>query len=233
MSTAERDPRLQVDAEGLAGLWTRFTRRVREGELGSLPVIIGLIIIWIYFSVSEENFLTAGNLTNLMLQITALGIIATGVVMVLLLGEIDLSVGIVSGLAASVMAVLSVKHGLARVGGDPGRAAGRPRRRPLPGRLHHLLPGAVVRRDPGRPPGLPGGAALRARRHGDDQPHRQPDHRPGQHVLLRLRRLDHRGRAAGALRAADAERLPATIVVGARDRDALRARAPHGGGRSG
>jgi D-xylose transport system permease protein len=110
VSTAEQDPRLQVDAEGLAGLWTRFTRRVREGELGSLPVIIGLIIIWTVFAVSEDNFLTAGNLTNLMLQIVGLGIIATGVVMVLLLGEIDLSVGIVSGLAASVMAVLSVKQ---------------------------------------------------------------------------------------------------------------------------
>ena len=110
MSTAERDPRLQVDAEGISGLWTRFTRRVRQGELGSLPVIIGLVIIWLYFSVSEENFLTAGNITNLFLQITGLGIIATGVVLVLLLGEIDLSVGIVSGLAASVMAVLSVKE---------------------------------------------------------------------------------------------------------------------------
>jgi D-xylose transport system permease protein len=110
MSTAERDPRLDLDAEGLTGLWTRFTRRVRQGELGSLPVIIGLIIIWLYFSLSEENFLTAGNITNLMLQITGLGIIATGVVLVLLLGEIDLSVGIVSGLAASVMAVLSVKE---------------------------------------------------------------------------------------------------------------------------
>ena len=110
MSTAEQDPRLQVDAEGLAGLWTRFTRRVREGELGSLPVIVGLIIIWTVFAVTEDNFLTAGNLTNLMLQIAGLGIIATGVVMVLLLGEIDLSVGIVSGLGASVMAVLSVKQ---------------------------------------------------------------------------------------------------------------------------
>jgi D-xylose transport system permease protein len=110
VSTAEQDPRLEVDAEGLAGLWSRFTRRVREGELGSLPVIIGLIIIWTVFAVAEENFLTAGNLTNLMLQIVGLGIIATGVVMVLLLGEIDLSVGIVSGLAASVMAVLSVKQ---------------------------------------------------------------------------------------------------------------------------
>lgn len=110
MSTAPRDPRLQVDAEGLSGLWSRFTRRVRGGELGSLPVVIGLIIIWLYFSLSEENFLTSGNLTNLMLQITAVGIIATGVVLVLLLGEIDLSVGVVSGLAAASMAVLNTKH---------------------------------------------------------------------------------------------------------------------------
>jgi D-xylose transport system permease protein len=111
MTTAERDPRLQVDPEGLVGLWTRFTRRVRQGELGSLPVIIGLVVIWLYFSLTEENFLTSGNLTNLMLQITPLGIIAVGVVLVLLLGEIDLSVGVVSGVAAACMAVLSVNHG--------------------------------------------------------------------------------------------------------------------------
>ena len=112
MSTsAPRDPRLQVDAEGISGLWTRFTRRAKEGELGSLPVVVGLIVIWLFFSFKEENFLTAGNITNLMLQITGVGIIATGIVLVLLLGEIDLSVGIVSGLAASVMAVLNVQHG--------------------------------------------------------------------------------------------------------------------------
>ena len=114
MSTATppvRDPRLQVDPEGLRGLWTRFGRRVSQGELGSLPVIVGLVVIWLYFSFSEENFLTSGNITNLMLQITAVGIIATGVVLVLLLGEIDLSVGVVSGLAAACMAVLNVKHG--------------------------------------------------------------------------------------------------------------------------
>lgn len=111
MSTSARDPRLEVDPGGLGGLWSRLARRLREGELGSLPVVVGLVIIWLYFSFSEENFLTSGNLTNLMLQITAVGIIATGVVLVLLLGEIDLSVGVVSGLAASCMAVLNVKHG--------------------------------------------------------------------------------------------------------------------------
>ncbi len=106
-----RDPRLQIDPEGIAGLWTRFRRRVSQGELGALPVIIGLVVIWLYFSISEENFLTSGNITNLFLQITAVGIIATGVVLVLLLGEIDLSVGVVSGLAAAIMAVLNTKHG--------------------------------------------------------------------------------------------------------------------------
>jgi D-xylose transport system permease protein len=108
---AERDPRLSIDPEGLSGLWTRFKRRVSQGELGSLPVIVGLVVIWLYFSISEDNFLTSGNITNLFLQITAVGIIATGVVLVLLLGEIDLSVGVVSGLAAACMAVLNVKHG--------------------------------------------------------------------------------------------------------------------------
>src|ERR671926_483344 len=58
-----------------------------------------------------RRFLTATNLTNLVLQITAVGLISVGVVLVLLLGEIDLSVGAVSGLAAAVMAVLNVKHG--------------------------------------------------------------------------------------------------------------------------
>jgi D-xylose transport system permease protein len=110
VSTAERDPRLQVDTRGLAGLWPRFVRRLRQGELGSLPVVVGLIVIWLYFALSTDNFLTAGNLTNLMLQIVAVGIIATGVVLVLLLGEIDLSVGVVSGLAAACMAVLTTKH---------------------------------------------------------------------------------------------------------------------------
>jgi D-xylose transport system permease protein len=74
-------------------------------------VILGVIVIWIIFQSQNDRFLTAVNLTNLMLQITAVGLISVGVVYVLLLGEIDLSVGAVSGLAAAVMAVLNVKHG--------------------------------------------------------------------------------------------------------------------------
>jgi D-xylose transport system permease protein len=86
-------------------------RRFVQGDLASLRVILGLALIWIIFQSQNDRFLTAVNLTNLMLQITAVGLISVGVVYVLLLGEIDLSVGAVSGLASAVMAVLNVKHG--------------------------------------------------------------------------------------------------------------------------
>ena len=85
--------------------------RLRQRDLGSIPVLIGLVVIWALFQSQNDRFLSAGNLTNLMLQIAALGTVSTGIVLVLLLGEIDLSVGWVSGLAAAVMAVLNVKHG--------------------------------------------------------------------------------------------------------------------------
>jgi D-xylose transport system permease protein len=86
-------------------------RRLIQGDLASLRVVIGLALIWAIFQFENDRFLSAQNLTNLMLQITAIGLISVGIVFVLLLGEIDLSVGAVSGLAAAVMAVLNVKHG--------------------------------------------------------------------------------------------------------------------------
>src|SRR4051794_27612806 len=85
--------------------------RIRTGDLGSIRVLVLLAIIWTIFQVQETRFLSATNLTNLALQITAVGLISIGVVLVLLLGEIDLSVGAVSGLCSAIMAVLSVKHG--------------------------------------------------------------------------------------------------------------------------
>jgi D-xylose transport system permease protein len=86
-------------------------RRIVQGDLASLRVVIGLALIWIIFQSQNDRFLSSENLTNLGLQITAVGLISVGIVYVLLLGEIDLSVGAVSGLAAAVMAVLNVKHG--------------------------------------------------------------------------------------------------------------------------
>jgi len=86
-------------------------RRIVQGDLASLRVVFGLAVIWAIFQFENDRFLSAQNLTNLMLQITATGLISVGIVYVLLLGEIDLSVGAVSGLAAAVMAVLNTKHG--------------------------------------------------------------------------------------------------------------------------
>ncbi|MET0305481.1 MAG: sugar ABC transporter permease [Solirubrobacterales bacterium] len=86
-------------------------RRLVQGDLASVRVVLGLALIWIIFQSQNDRFLSAENLTNLMLQITAIGLISVGIVYVLLLGEIDLSVGAVSGLAAGVMAVLNVNHG--------------------------------------------------------------------------------------------------------------------------
>jgi D-xylose transport system permease protein len=86
-------------------------RRVLQGDLVSVRVVVVLAIIWAIFQIQNDRFLSATNLTNLFLQITATGLISVGIVYVLLLGEIDLSVGAVSGLAAAAMAVLNVKHG--------------------------------------------------------------------------------------------------------------------------
>jgi D-xylose transport system permease protein len=88
-----------------------FLRRFVQGDLGELRVIIGLVVIWAIFYAQEEAFLTSTNLTNLALQMTAVGLVSVGVVLVLLLGEIDLSVGAVSGLCAAIMAVLIEQKG--------------------------------------------------------------------------------------------------------------------------
>ena len=81
-------------------------RSLREGELGAMPIIVGIIIIAIYFQARNSQFLTAGNFVNLLAQMSAVTIIGMGIVFVLLLGEIDLSVGYVSGMGGTIAAVL-------------------------------------------------------------------------------------------------------------------------------
>ncbi|WCB94771.1 Xylose transport system permease protein XylH [Baekduia alba] len=88
-----------------------FLNRIRTGDLGSLRVLFLLAIVWVIFQSQESRFLSSTNIVNLSLQITAVALISVGVVLVLLLGEIDLSVGAVSGLCSAIVAVLSVKHG--------------------------------------------------------------------------------------------------------------------------
>jgi D-xylose transport system permease protein len=89
------------------GWWTD----VKQGELGSLPIIFGLIVIGIVFQTQNSNFLTAGNFVNLIVQSAPYAVLAMGVVFVLLLGEIDLSVGFVSGVAGVITAVLLTPDG--------------------------------------------------------------------------------------------------------------------------
>ncbi|GAC1640588.1 MAG: ABC transporter permease [Candidatus Dormibacteraceae bacterium] len=96
-------------------------RRFATGDVGSLPVIFGLVLIWVVFYLQNPLFLSPGNLTNLAGQIAPTGIVSVGIVLVLLLGEIDLSVGSVYGLGSAVMAVLSVQQGWAAA---PAIAAG-------------------------------------------------------------------------------------------------------------
>jgi D-xylose transport system permease protein len=107
-----QDTQSQTNQESLSELWHGLVERLAHGDIGSLPVALGLILIAIIFQIANPNFLTPLNLTNLMVQISAVGTISVGVVLVLLIGEIDLSVGAVSGFSAAIMAVLSVKMGL-------------------------------------------------------------------------------------------------------------------------
>lgn len=105
-----QDERL-IASHGVRGAVAAFTSRLRSGDLGSVPVVIGLVIIWAVFQIANSSFLTSRNLVNLTLQTSSIGVIALGIVLVLLLGEIDLSVGSVSGLAAAVMGVTFVNKG--------------------------------------------------------------------------------------------------------------------------
>ncbi|MEV0289702.1 sugar ABC transporter permease [Kribbella sp. NPDC050820] len=105
-----QDERL-IASHGISGAVSAFTARLRSGDLGSVPVVVGLIIIWAVFQIANSSFLSSRNLVNLTLQTTSVGVIAIGIVLVLLLGEIDLSVGSVSGLSAAVLGVTFVNKG--------------------------------------------------------------------------------------------------------------------------
>src|SRR5690625_1755347 len=103
-----RDERL-TEYQGVRGMFKNMGDRIRAGELGFLPVIIGLVIIWTIFGTLNSAFLSPTNLSNLLMQSAGVGTIALGVVCVLLVGNIDLSVGSISGLSAAILATVFVK----------------------------------------------------------------------------------------------------------------------------
>ncbi|HWM17332.1 MAG TPA: sugar ABC transporter permease, partial [Microbacterium sp.] len=89
-----------LNPRSVRGALALLLARVRGGDLGSLPVVVGLVLIWTVFQVLNPVFLSSTNLVNLTMQCAAIGTIALGIVLVLLVGEIDLSVGSVAGLAS-------------------------------------------------------------------------------------------------------------------------------------
>ncbi|WP_439593025.1 sugar ABC transporter permease [Microbacterium sp.] len=109
--TDRQDERLRADAGGLRGFLSASVSRVRGGDLGLLPVIVGLALIWTIFQILNPFFLSSNNLANLLMQSVPVGVLALGIVCVLLVGEIDLSVGSVSGLSAAIVAVTFVNLG--------------------------------------------------------------------------------------------------------------------------
>ena len=108
------EPESREPVEGLAGLgaYARdYLARVRGGELGSIPAIVGLIVITVVFAVLHQGFLSAYNIEALVIQAAPIIVMAMGLIFVLLLGEIDLSAGTTGGLCSAIMAVLMLRHG--------------------------------------------------------------------------------------------------------------------------
>ena len=99
----------RISSEGIVGT---FIRRVKEGQLGSFPVILALVVIVIVFQSADSNFISPANLVNLSTQVAFLAILALGINLILLLGEIDLSLAQLGGLAASLLGVLVVRQGV-------------------------------------------------------------------------------------------------------------------------
>ncbi|MBA8878886.1 sugar ABC transporter permease [Phyllobacterium myrsinacearum] len=96
---------------GIGGTVSAFFERVRSGDLGSLPVVVGLAIIWTVFASLNPIFLSSNNLVNLLFDASTVGVISLGIVCVLMVGEIDLSVGSISGFASALVGTLWVNQG--------------------------------------------------------------------------------------------------------------------------
>jgi D-xylose transport system permease protein len=96
---------------GAAGIARRAWDNIRTGNLGILPIVLGLVLIVIFFSFKANNFFTADNFNNVIVQLAPTCMLAFGVVFVLLLGEIDLSIAYLSGFAAVSVAELQLQGG--------------------------------------------------------------------------------------------------------------------------
>jgi D-xylose transport system permease protein len=97
----------------LKGAASDYWSRVKAGDIGALPAILGLIVLCAIFGAMSDVFLTPGNFANLLTQAAAVIVIAMGLVFVLLLGEIDLSAGYAAGVSGAVLVILITNHQVA------------------------------------------------------------------------------------------------------------------------
>jgi len=115
MSTATVEPQEHVDAqadESLGAAWRDYVARIRGGELGALPAVLGLVVlVAIFTALKGPIFFSSFNFANLLTQSATYIVLAMGLIFVLLLGEIDLSAGFAAGTAAAVLAVTLTQRG--------------------------------------------------------------------------------------------------------------------------
>lgn len=95
----------------LKGAWDDYISRIKSGDMGALPGVLGLVALCVVFGVMSDVFLTPGNFANLLTQAASVTVIAMGLVFVLLLGEIDLSAGYASGVCGAVLVIFVTNHG--------------------------------------------------------------------------------------------------------------------------
>ena len=110
-STVQAPAPVQEPQLGLSARIREYVERVRGGDVGSLPAVLGLVVLAAVFSVLRpQQFTNAFNIANLINQSAAVIVIAMGLVFVLLLGEIDLSAGFTGGTAGAVMAIVLTRR---------------------------------------------------------------------------------------------------------------------------
>jgi len=100
-----------LEKETLKGAASNYLSRIKSGDIGSLPAVLGLVSLVAVFGAMSEFFLTKRNFANLLTQAAPVMVIAMGLVFVLLLGEIDLSAGYASGVCGAVLVLLVTNHG--------------------------------------------------------------------------------------------------------------------------
>ena len=100
-----------VEVPTIKGAAKDYWSRVKAGDIGSLPAVLGLIVLCLVFGSMSSVFLTPGNFANLITQAAAVIVIAMGLIFVLLLGEIDLSAGYTAGVTGAVLVILITNQG--------------------------------------------------------------------------------------------------------------------------